>query len=393
MSVALVLALVVAIRVIVRTVERRALLAEGPDIVARVNELDTRRWQRPVIGVAREGVPTIHAALVSLKLSRSHFLSDRDLTEALRNGAVVPIRARDLADERATELDVLLDTTRDPSSSVVQVDDGDAHDSLSLVYAMRLLLVRAVQSDPAACLATVLDVLRLQQDELAGTVFGATWTLVNREAPTVIDVAGRCATAATLETLAAMAPRFAMLGRASPPLGKTLAGTTLFAAASLAEWGCTEPIIPFSRAQLAAIIQCPATKRATAAWAREPERWFDVERPSVEATSTAVAEECRKRHVSIPWSRYDDDATMPLAYGSAVATTSLLEAMLADVVLERGRFIAKTRALAVAIAMRAKLPPDDELMTNPFGTRLAVEVAADGAINVRSTGDVSVRIP
>jgi len=392
-SLVLVLALVLAIHVVVRTVERRALAAEGPDIVARVNELDARQWQRPVLGIAREGGPTVHAALAALKLSRSHFLSDRDLTEALRTGGLVPIQARDLADARATELDGLRETTYDTSSSVVHVEDVDAHDPLALLYATRLLLVRAVESSPAACLDIALDVLRLEQDELAGTSFGGTWKLVDKEVVTAITVAGRCAKAASLETLAAVAPRFAILGRASPPLGKTLAGTALLAAASLAESGCTEPIVPLSRVQLAAAIQCPATMRAASAWSREPERWFDVERPSVQATSEAFAEECRKRHVWIPWSHIDDDATMPFAYGSAVATASVLEALLADVVRERGRFIANTRALAVAIAMRAKLPPGDDLMTDPFGGRLGVDVAADGAITVRSAGDVSVELP
>ena len=393
MSLVLVLALVLAIHGVVRTVERRALVAEGPDVVARVNELDTRRWQRPVLGDAREPVPTVHAALASLKLSRSHFLSDRDLTEALRTGGLVPIQARDLADALTTELDGLVETTHDTSSSVVHVDDVDAHDPLTLLYATRLLLVRAVQSTPAACLALALDVLRLEQDELAGTSFGGTWTLVGKEVGSAIAVAGRCAKAAPPETLAALAPRFATLGRASPPLGKTLAGTALLAAASLAEWGCTEPIVPLSRAQLAAAIQCPATRRAASAWSREPERWFDVERTTVQATSDAFAEECRKRYVWIPWARNDDDATMPLAYGSAVATASAIEALLADVVLERGRFIATTRALAVAIATRAKLPQGDDLMADPFGGRLGVDVAADGAITVRSAGDVSVQLP
>jgi hypothetical protein len=84
---------------------------------------------------------------------------------------------------------------------------------------------------------------------------------------------------------------------------------------------------------------------------------------------------------------------MPLAYGSAVATATAIEALLADVVLERGRFIATTRALAVAIATRAKLPQGDDLMADPFGGRLGVDVAADGAITVRSAGDVSVQLP
>jgi hypothetical protein len=347
-----------------------------------------------VLDGAREGVPTVHAALALLNVSRSHFLSDRDLTEALRTGGLVPIQARDLADARALELDVVRETTYETSSSVVHVADVDAHDALTLLYATRLLLVRAVQSSPAACLAIALDVLRLEQDALAGTSFGATWTVVDKEVGSTIAVVGRCAKAASPDTLAAAAPRFAILGRASPPLGKTLAGTALLAAASLAEWGCTEPIVPLSRAQLAAAIQCPAIRRAASSWSREPERWFDVERTSVQATSDAFAEECRKRHVWIPWSRSDDDATMPLAYGSAVATASVLEALLSDVILERGRFIATTRALAVAIAMRAKLPLDDDLMADPFGARLGVDVsAADGAITVRSVGDVRVRLP
>jgi hypothetical protein len=397
----LVLALLFVAHAVVRGALRASVVAKVPGIVASIDELGARRWQRTVVsGVPHTGAPDVWAALEALKLPRlSSGVVTKELEDALLHGGLLPIRARDLADERTAELDGLLETTRYALSAPVSVDHAlgltKAH------TAERLLLVRAVQTDAAGCLPIVADVIRLDQDMVAGSFMTLEWPFFANELAVAVGVAARCSALASAETLVSEEPRFAVLGRESPPLGKALAGTALLTTAMLAEWACTEPLFPTSFAHIAAAIQCPSMRRATSSWSRDPERWFDLESATVRATREAIASECASRDASIRF-RTVDDHTLPLAYEQAIGQLSMIVESFDGAAVARGRTIAMVRALAVAMATLAKLPPGEDVIGDPFGDRLHVRlgspvtvwsVGEDGRDDDGGGDDIVVHIP
>lgn len=203
---------------------RRALRALERETVPRARSVSQERWLRPVLrgrGVEGNAWPAIVATSTR---AAAHFprTASEAVTQALETGQAVPIEWTAVLDAARTDLARLRETTQFTGSwnpAVIQTElSPPPAMATTVVRAQRGMLVAAVSSSSADCLALCADVVRISQDFSAGLgLIGM--AIEGTNARLAASVALRCAQNADRETRARAGVEFTALHRAWRPIG------------------------------------------------------------------------------------------------------------------------------------------------------------------------------